>query len=114
MRTEPEQICEIISLFYFRLCAPLLKAEFSKMFRSQYIEEGAKFVEAHLRFEEGISLFLLNYSYFNSSWPRRMAYSEMLPCLTLVRTDVSEELSASFIRVTRIVELGTTLAVTMK
>jgi hypothetical protein len=29
----------------------------------------------------------------------------------LVRTDVSEELSASFIRVTRIGELGTTLAV---
>jgi hypothetical protein len=30
----------------------------------------------------------------------------------LVRTDVSEELSASFIRVTRMGELGTTLAVT--
>jgi hypothetical protein len=30
----------------------------------------------------------------------------------LVRTDVSEELSASFIRVTRIGELGITLAVT--
>jgi hypothetical protein len=29
-----------------------------------------------------------------------------------VRTDVSEELSASFVRVTRIDELGTTLAVT--
>jgi hypothetical protein len=32
--------------------------------------------------------------------------------VTLVRTDVSEELSASFIRVTRIGELGTMLAVT--
>jgi hypothetical protein len=32
--------------------------------------------------------------------------------VVLVRTDVSEELSASFIRVTRIGELGTTLAVT--
>jgi hypothetical protein len=32
--------------------------------------------------------------------------------LRLVRTAVSEELSASFIRVTRIGELGTTLAVT--
>jgi hypothetical protein len=31
----------------------------------------------------------------------------------LVRTDVSEEPSASFIRVTRIGELGTTLAVTV-
>jgi hypothetical protein len=32
--------------------------------------------------------------------------------VALVRNDVSEELSASFIRVTRIGELGTTLAVT--
>jgi hypothetical protein len=32
--------------------------------------------------------------------------------VALVRTDVSEELSAYFIRVTRIGELGTTLAVT--
>jgi hypothetical protein len=32
--------------------------------------------------------------------------------VALVRTDVAEELSASFIRVTRIGELGTTLAVT--
>jgi hypothetical protein len=36
----------------------------------------------------------------------------MLRRVTLVRTDVSEELSASFIRVTTIGELGTTLAVT--
>jgi hypothetical protein len=32
--------------------------------------------------------------------------------MALVRTDVSEELSASFIRVTRIGELGTMLAIT--
>jgi hypothetical protein len=36
----------------------------------------------------------------------------MLRRVALVRTDVSEERSASFIRVTRIGELGTTLAVT--
>jgi hypothetical protein len=36
----------------------------------------------------------------------------MLRRVVLVRTDVSEELSASFIRVTRIGELGTMLAVT--
>jgi hypothetical protein len=36
----------------------------------------------------------------------------MLRCAALVRTDVSEELSGSFIRVTRIDELETTLAVT--
>jgi hypothetical protein len=39
-----------------------------------------------------------------------MASSGMLRLVILVRTDVSEELSASFIRVTRIGELGTTLA----
>jgi hypothetical protein len=36
----------------------------------------------------------------------------MLRRVALVRTDVSEELSASFIRVTRPGELGTTLVVT--
>jgi hypothetical protein len=38
----------------------------------------------------------------------------MLRRVALVRTDVSEELSASFIRVTRIGELGRTLAVTVR
>jgi exopolyphosphatase/pppGpp-phosphohydrolase len=41
-----------------------------------------------------------------------MASSGMLRRVALVITDVSEELSASFIRVTRIGELGTKLAVT--
>jgi hypothetical protein len=41
-----------------------------------------------------------------------MASSGMLHRVALVETDISEELSASFIRVTRIGELGTTLAVT--
>jgi hypothetical protein len=36
----------------------------------------------------------------------------MLRCVALVRTDVSQELSASFIRVTRIGKLGTMLVVT--
>jgi hypothetical protein len=38
--------------------------------------------------------------------------SEMLRLVALVRTDVSEEIRASFIRVTRIGEIGTTLTVT--
>jgi hypothetical protein len=41
-----------------------------------------------------------------------MASSGMLRRVALVRTDVSEELSSSIIKVTRISELGTTLAVT--
>jgi hypothetical protein len=41
-----------------------------------------------------------------------MASSGMLHRVALVITDVSEKLSASFIRVTRIDELGTTLAAT--
>jgi hypothetical protein len=41
-----------------------------------------------------------------------MVSSGMLRHLALVRTDVSEQFSASFITVTRIGELGTTLAVT--
>jgi hypothetical protein len=41
-----------------------------------------------------------------------MASSGMLRRVALVRTDVSEERSASFVRVIRIGELGTTLGVT--
>jgi hypothetical protein len=46
----------------------------------------------------------------NMAFP--MVSSGILRRVALVRTDVSEELSASFIRVIRIGELGTTLAVT--
>jgi hypothetical protein len=41
-----------------------------------------------------------------------MSFYGMLGRVILVRTDVSEELNASIIRVARIGELGTTLAVT--
>jgi hypothetical protein len=43
---------------------------------------------------------------------RRMVSFGMLRSVALVRTDVSEELIASFIRVTKIGELRTTLAIT--
>jgi hypothetical protein len=41
-----------------------------------------------------------------------MASSVMLRRVALVRSDVSDDLSASIIRVTRVSELGTMLAVT--
>jgi hypothetical protein len=41
-----------------------------------------------------------------------MPSSGMLRCVAIVRIDASEVRSGSIIRVTRIVELGTTLAVT--
>jgi hypothetical protein len=41
-----------------------------------------------------------------------MPFAGTLRRVALIRTDVSEELSASIIRVTRISELGTTFAVT--
>jgi tRNA A37 threonylcarbamoyladenosine dehydratase len=44
----------------------------------------------------------------------KMVSSGMLRRVALARTDVSEELSASFIRVTGIGELGTTRAVTLQ
>jgi hypothetical protein len=56
--------------------------------------------------EKWQELALLNFHVF------RMATSGMLHRVALVRTGVSEELSASFIRVTSIGELGTTLATT--
>jgi hypothetical protein len=40
-----------------------------------------------------------------------MLSSRMLRHVALVRTDVSEELSASFIRVARIGDLGTTIGI---
>jgi hypothetical protein len=56
-----------------------------------------------LIFEKYLHFELPNYN----KCLRRMASSGMLNHVALVRTDVSEELSASFIRVTRIGELGT-------
>jgi hypothetical protein len=67
--------------------------------------------------EDGGNIFFRNIG-LNLNWlhraisKRRMASSEMVRRVALVRTDVSEELCVSIIRVTRIGELGTALAVT--
>jgi hypothetical protein len=52
------------------------------------------------------------YKYSTSKNKGRMVSYGMLRCVTFVRTDVSEERSASFIRMTRIGELGIKLAIT--
>jgi hypothetical protein len=49
--------------------------------------------------------------FVNGIFIKNGVFWDVTPC-ALVRTDVSEELRASFIRVTRIGELGATLAVT--
>jgi hypothetical protein len=59
--------------------------------------------------EDGSTLWDLR---FSRRWLWRMVSSAMLRRVTLVKTDVSEEPGASFIRVTRIGELGTTQAAT--
>jgi hypothetical protein len=77
---------------YFRITQFLdfaHRPEFGKWFKNQAIQ-----IALHHR-----------HSHFDS---RRMPSSGMLRRVALVRTDVSEELSASFIRVTRIGELGIT------
>jgi hypothetical protein len=59
--------------------------------------------------------FIYLYSFCLAVWTYlllRLVSSGMLRRVAFVRTDVSKALSASFIRVTRIGELGTTLAVT--
>jgi hypothetical protein len=56
-----------------------------------------------------INMYDLRFSWW---WLWRMVSPGMLHHVVLVRTDVSEELSASLLRVTRIGELGKMLAVT--
>jgi hypothetical protein len=58
------------------------------------------------------TLLLVRLSTMKMGVTRRVVSSGMLRRVDLVRTDVSDELSASFIKVTRIGELGTTLSVT--
>jgi hypothetical protein len=68
------------------------------------------FDEKRIQIKKSIFHEFLNLLNSVDQW--RMASSGMLRRVALARTNVSEELSASFIRVTRIGELGTTLAAT--
>jgi hypothetical protein len=56
-------------------------------------------------------LALVRFEVFTAVTMKNGVFWDVTPC-ALVRTDVSEEPSASFIRVTRIGELGTTQAAT--
>jgi hypothetical protein len=95
-----------------RLVSHKSKTFFDMLFRkyiSQCLRTYCKFQQAMWLFR----LFLSQCSLIGMCkelrfW--RMTSSGMLRRVALVRTDVTEELSASFIRVTRICELGTTLA----
>jgi hypothetical protein len=102
------------------LCAPLfavfadpwnlehLKIDRIVMFGSENLQEGRTDTEnSHIP-----EIRLLLRGLVETSITSRMASSGILRRAALVRTDVSEELRASFIRVTRIGELGTTLACT--
>jgi hypothetical protein len=68
----------------------------------------AKYAETCIQ----INILLLEKNILKQYKMCKMVSSGMLRRVALVRTDVSEEISASFIRVTRIGKLGTTLAVT--
>jgi hypothetical protein len=54
---------------------------------------------------------IVRFEVFTAVTMKNGVFWDVTPC-AFVRTDVSEEPSASFIRVTRIGELGTTLAAT--
>jgi hypothetical protein len=69
------------------------------------------FLRVSLRREERADKTHLKFEVFTAVTMKN-GVSGMLHRVTLVRTDVSEELSASFIRVTRIRKIETTLAVT--
>jgi hypothetical protein len=61
--------------------------------------------------EDFVFVKFVRFEVFTAVNMKNGVFWDVTPCGS-VRTDVSEELSASFIRVIRIGELGTTLAVT--
>jgi hypothetical protein len=71
--------------------------------------------EIPVRFQLTLQRYTVEHSFMKAAVIisiQRIVPSGMLRRVALVRTDVSEELSSSFIRVTGIGKLGTTLAVT--
>jgi hypothetical protein len=69
-------------------------------------------ISPQISLSKHVLIMLLNLHQKNDPLFRRMVSSGLLRHVALVRTDVSEEPGASFIRVTKIGELGTTQAAT--
>jgi hypothetical protein len=78
-----------------------------------YTTNAVVFMHVHRKDLFKMNAFTYHVRHLQKLYPlRRIVSFGMLRRVALVRTDVSEELSAFFIRVTRIGELGTTLALT--
>jgi hypothetical protein len=99
---------------FFQHCNPLLCEEHLKLFIPNILQEfRSSWGTLTLSQADPLQSDVRKPGWdFTFCLPSRMASSGMLRRVAIVRTEVSEELSASIIRVTRISKLRTTLAVT--
>jgi hypothetical protein len=90
-----------------------IETQFGPRKETYYVSatEPSQLMLSRLEVFTSVTIWREPYSYNEVSERWRTVSSGMLRRVAPVRTDVSEELSASFIRVTRISELGTTLEI---